>query len=178
MTNIEIMKSYLRKHVFSLLYEKGYTGKWPHFRRELDDCLELISFSTNKWGGSFTVEVSAIFPNSENKNYYSCWNELPEDQLVVWYTEKRYRLKGMYDGWFYYRDLYRRFLIGLGIIYIPATEKKGEEFVPPKGYKLVRRFNEETALLICDEVNKQLTKAFKWLEKFEKKMLSENRSRS
>ena len=52
MTNNEIMKSYLRKYVFPGLYEKGFTGKWPHFRRELDDCIELITFQINGAGPS------------------------------------------------------------------------------------------------------------------------------
>ena len=37
----------------------------------------------------------------------------------------------------------------------------------PRGYKLVQQFNENTANQICEEINKQLIKAFKWLEKFE-----------
>ena len=34
--------------------------------------------------------------------------------------------------------------------------------------KLVQRFNEDTAEMICKVVNKQLVNAFKWLRKFEK----------
>lgn len=168
MTNNEIMKSYLRKYVFPQLYEKGFTGKWPHFRRELDDCIELIVFETNKWGGSFRVEVSAVFPKCEKKNYWT-WDGLTEDQLNVWNTDERYCLKGMYDGWFYYHDLYSEYIIGLGKIYHTVSEKKAPEFVPPKRYKLVKKFNDETALEICNEVNKQFAKAFKWLYRFEKK---------
>lgn len=169
MTNIQKMKSYLAKYVFPKLYEKGFTGKWPHFCRELDDCIELVSFTTNKWGGSFIVEVSAVFPNCENKNYRP-WEGLTTDQLNVWNTNNRHCLKGRkYDGWFHYRDLYRKFYIGVGIIYHHATEKQGETFVPPKGYKLVRKFDDEVALEICNEINRQFPKAFKWLDKFEKK---------
>ena len=48
------------------------------------------------------------------------------------------------------------------------SEKKKEDFVVPKGYKLVQEFNEETAKNICNVVNIQLEKAYKWLEKFKK----------
>lgn len=170
MTNIEKMKSYLRQYVFPQLYEKGFTGKWPHFRRELGDCVELISFYTNKWGGSFSVYVSAIFPNSENKNYtIHKWMDITEDQLSAGDTYRNYRLRGMYDREFHYRDLYRKLIMGIGMVYLHATEKKGESFVPQKGYKLVRKFDDEAALAVCEEVNRQFEKAFKWLCKFEKK---------
>ena len=170
MTNIQKMKSYLAKYVFPKLYEKGFTGKWPHFRRELGDCVELISFYTNKWGGAFSVYVSAIFPNSENKNYtIHKWMDITEDWLSAGDVNRDYRLKGMYDGEFHYRDLYSKLIFGLGMVYLHAPENKSESFVPPKGYKFVRKFDDEAALAVCEEVNKQFEKAYKWLDKFEKK---------
>lgn len=168
MTNNGMMKSYLNKHVISSLFNKGFTGKYPHFRRECANCIELISFQTNKWGGSFTVEVSAVFPNSKNKNYTE-WEGLTEDQITVWNTNERYRLKGMYDGWFYYRDLYVKRIIGFGKDYLAVSEKQVSEFIPPKGYRLVQKFNDETAVKICNEVNSQLTQAFQWLSRFQKR---------
>ena len=99
MTNRQIMLKALNKKVLPPLLEQGFTGKHPHYRREKDDCIELISFDTNKWGGSFNIEVSAIFPNSEFTNCLS--DTIAED---VWDTSNRYRLDGMPDGWFYYND--------------------------------------------------------------------------
>jgi hypothetical protein len=167
MTNNEKMKSYLRKNVIPLLSEKGFTGKYPHFRRVREDCIELISFLTNKWGGSFTVEVSAVFPNGLNKNYTE-WEGLAEDKLTVWSTNERYRLKGMYDGWFYYGDVYVKHSLLFGKVYYDLSEKQTPDQVLAKGYKLVKKFNDETAIEVCIEVNKQFEKAFKWLEKVEK----------
>ncbi len=69
MSNRDIMLSALKESTFQLLFEQGFAGKYPNFRRKLDNCIELISFQTNKYGGSFTIEVSAIFPNGKNKNY-------------------------------------------------------------------------------------------------------------
>ncbi len=167
MTNNEIMKAHLHKIVIAPLLENGFTGKYPHFRRECDNCIELISFQTNKWGGSFTIEVSAVFPNSNNKNYAE-WDGLTVEQLTVWTTNQRYRLKGMYDGWFYYRDLYVKRIFGFGKDYLDVSEKQTADFVPPSGYKLVQKFDDKTAAEICDEVNFQLEKAFKWLSRFKK----------
>ncbi len=167
MTNNQIMKKHLQVNVIQPLVSQGFTGKYPHFRRSKENCIELITFQTNKHGGSFTVEVSAIFPDKDNKNFVM-HEGVTEDQLNVWNANERYRLNGMYDGWFYYHDLYAKRIIGLGKDYLSVSEKQKEDFVVPKGYKLVREFNKETAKKICDEVNHQIKKAHKWLEKFKK----------
>lgn len=169
MTNNQIMKKHLELNVIGPLCAQGFTGKYPHFRRVKEDGIELISFRTNKHGGSFTVEVSAVFPDKENKNFVSN-NNLSVNDLTVWDTDERYRLKGMYDGWFYYRDLYSKYVLGFGKDYIHISENAVDPAVP-KGYKLVQRFNEDTAELICEAVNRQLINAFKWLDKFEKSNL-------
>ena len=171
MTNNAKMKYYLSKKVFPLLIEKGFTGKYPHFRRICSNYIELISIQTNKWGGSFTIEVSAVFPNSIRKNYSDSSCKTEKEELTVWNTNERYRLKGMYKGWFYYRDLYVKYIDGFGKTYLDVNEKQSADFVVPEGYKLVQKFNDTTAAEICDEINKQLDDAFEWLRKFENKRL-------
>ena len=74
----------------------------------------------------------------------------------------------MYDGWFYYRDLYAKHILGFGKDYLDVSEKHTSDFVPPKGYKLVQKFNDDTAIEICNEINHQFIDAFKWLRRFEK----------
>jgi len=166
MTNIQIMRKHLYANVISPLLAQGFTGSFPHFRKDNESCIELITFQTNKYGGSFTVEVSAIFPNKEDKNFV--FDEgISIDDVNVWHTNNRYRLAGMYNGWFYYRDLYSKYILGFGKDYIDVSENNNNPAIP-KGYKLVQQFNDETAEQICKEVNKQLIKAFKWLHKFEK----------
>ena len=86
MNNNAKMKYYLSKNVFPLLFEKGFLGKYPHFSRVCDNCVELLSIQTNKWGGSFTIEVSAVFPESENKNYTLC-NGVTVETFGVEYPE-------------------------------------------------------------------------------------------
>ncbi len=160
------MKKYILSNVVPALLENDFTGKYPHYRRIDGDCIELITFQTNKWGESFTVEVSTIFPHAKDSN---CALEIIEaEKVTAWDTNNRYRLKGMYDGWFYYQDLYAKRIIGFGKDYLAVSEKQKEGFAVPKGYKLVQEFNEETAKNICNEVNLQLKKAYKWLKKNKK----------
>ena len=133
MTNLQIMKKHLEASVIQPLLSQGFTGKYPHFRREKENCIELIAFQTNKYGGSFTVEVSAIFPHKEKKNFVLD-NGMTVDNVNVWYTNNRCRLKGMYGGWFYYRDLYCKHIFGFGKDYISVSENN-HNFAIPKGAK-------------------------------------------
>ena len=159
MTNRQIMLNVLNKKVIPFLIEQGFTGKYPNFRREKENCIEFIGFQANKWGGSFTVEVSAIFLNSKHNN---CLGDLITEDVTG--TEERYRLDGMFDGWFYYSDVY---LVNKNY-YENINEKQAEAFIPPENYELVQKFTFEVAESICDEVNNQFVKAFKWLDKIEK----------
>ncbi len=168
MTNLEIMLTALKKYTLPLLAEQGFTGKYPNYRRKLDNCIELISIYTNKCGGSFTIEVSAAFPNSKEKNY-QLYDGVTEENFGVEATNHRYRLPGMFDGWFYYRDVYCKRTLRFGSIYYDVNEKEAQNFVPTNGYRLVQKFNSETAIQICDEINRQFIKAYKWLNHFKKK---------
>ncbi|MBR2414877.1 MAG: DUF4304 domain-containing protein [Clostridia bacterium] len=167
MANRDIMLSALKEITFPILFKQGFTGKYPHFRRKSDNCIELVSFQTNKYGGSFTVEISAVFPNEKNKNY-NLYDGVTEETFGTEATNKRYRLPGMFDGWFYYRDVYRKRSLLFGNLYTAVSEKKANDFIVPKGYKLVQKFDKNTAIQICNEINKQLTKSEKWLKNFEK----------
>lgn len=170
MTNIQLMRKCLETEVIQPLLNQGFVGKYPHYNREKESCIELITFQTNKHGGSFTVEVSAAFPNNENKNFVLHGDKEIKD-LNVWDTNIRYRLKGMYAGWFYYRDLYSKYIFGFGKDYIDISENNTNVSIP-SGYKLVQKFNETTANQISQEINKQLIKAFKWLQRFENKRMN------
>ena len=167
MSNREIMLSALKQHTFPLLKEQGFTGKYPNFRRKFDNCIELISFQANKRGGSFTIEVSAVFPDSADPNY-TLYEGVTEETFGVEATNKRYRLPGMYDGWFYYRDIYRKRTLFFDNIYYDVPEKEATTFVPTKGYKLVQKFDKNTAAQTCAEINNQLNAAYVWLEKYKR----------
>lgn len=166
MTNRQIMQAALKKHTFPVLAARGFTGTYPNFRRSCHHCIELISFQTNKWGGSFTIEVSAVFPDSEDRNY-TLYDGVTEETFGVEATNKRYRLPGMFGGWFYYRDVYRRRTLFFGTEYLDVPEKEAGQFIPPKGCRLVQKFDETAAAHICGQINRQLEHAYTWLQHFE-----------
>ena len=163
MTNLTLMRKCLHEKVISALLSDGFTGKYPHYRKNHGDWIELVSFQTNKYGGSFTVEVSAVFPNRVNTN--CAIKTIVPETVTVWDTNRRYRLKGMYDGWFHYQDVYVKPIFLWGKSYYAVTEKEEQAFLLKKGYRLVQSFCEETAMKICDEINLQMVTAFRWTRK-------------
>ncbi len=167
MSNRDIMLKALNNTVIKELKSQGFTGKYPHLKRDKENCIELVSFFTNKYGGSFTVEVSAVFPNSSITNLSDLNATVDGDNVDVAYTNETYRLDGMFDGWFYYRDVYR---MPQGF-YHDVPEKDSETFEAPADWKLLQKFDATTAEKICDEINCQLEDAFKWLDKFKNKKL-------
>ncbi len=99
------MRTALKKLVIPNLLEKGFVGEYPHYKKTYDDRIELLSFDTNKWGNSFTVEISTVFlPSSKRGNNFSDSKNKDYNNATVWDTNYRYRLRGMFDGWFSYDD--------------------------------------------------------------------------
>ena len=170
MSDRDIMLKALKNTVIKDLQSQGFTGKYPHFKRKKEDCIELIDFQTNKYGGSFTVEVSAVFPNSSVTNLADLTATVDEDKIEVACTNERYRLKGMFDGWFYYRDVYRM----PGGFYHDVPEKEKDTFHPSEDWKLLQAFDELAAEEICEEISLQLEDAFDWLFKLERKNVRYN----
>jgi len=173
-TNKEIMLHALKTTVIPMLKARGFSGKYPHYRRDGADCIALISFFADKYGGSFTVEVSAVFPDSADRNL-SGTRDPEERALTVARTNRRYRLKGMFDGWFYYTDVYCKRTCRFGKIYY--TPETGAKPVPDpaKGWRLVQRFDATAAEAVCSEVEKQLQTAFAWLDKFVRRRRAKRR---
>lgn len=157
MTNKELMRSALGRYTLPQLQKLGFAGRYPHFRREREGCIELLSFQTNSHGGSFTVEVSAAFPGHPDPNYTLAAGQTMED-LTVFSTNRRYRLPGMYDRWFHYQDVYRRRFLFFTEYQAPGS--------PGKGFRLYRAFDEAQAERVCMELNRQLEDAWLWLEQF------------
>ena len=165
MTNKEQMRTALRRYTIPHLQKLGFTGRYPHFLREQEGCIDLLSFQTNIYGGSFTVEVSAVFPEHAESNRIH-WEGEPEE-LNVFATNRRYRLPGMYNGWFHYQDIYcRRFLFSTEYLAVP--EREADSFIPAKGFRLFRKFDAAQAEQVCLEINRQLEGAWQWLEAFKK----------
>ena len=128
----------------------------------------MFTVQKNKWGNSFTIEVSTIYPQREGdeKNFVD-WKENIDD-VNVWDTNLRYRLPGMFDGWFYYTDVYAKSFPFFGKDYVAVSEKKKLDFHPAKGYKQIQSADETIYEKICREVNHQMKKAFSWWKKMSK----------
>lgn len=170
MANREIMLKALNKTVIKDLKAQGFTGKYPHFKKKKEDCIELVDFYANKYGGSFTVEVSAVFPDSKVTNLSDTKAKVDEKTVEGACTNHRYRLEGMFDGLFHYRDVYK---LPDGF-YEDIPESKAETFVVPDKWELMQSFDEITAENICEEISLQLDDAFEWLYSFERKSRKKN----
>lgn len=157
MTGWEQMHAALNLHTIPHLRKLGFTGRYPHFRREQEGCIELLSFQRNHRGGSFTVEVSAAFPGHCDPNYTLSQGQT-EAGLTVFSTNRRYRLPGMYNRWFHFQDVYRRRFLCFTEYQAPG--------VPGKGFRLYRKFDAAQAETVCREVNRQLEDAWVWLADF------------
>ena len=167
------MKQALNMTVIPALRRDGFTGSYPHFRRRRDNRIELLSFQTNKWGGSFRVEASVVFPDAEGKltnfltagengmRYQLSGKEF--DTVSVRNTSFRYSFPGVFDGWFYYIDVYRCYdPVFKRFCYRPFGDRTGAE--KPHGL-FVRHVwkNDETIYQrVCTEVEKQLPGACAW----------------
>ena len=72
MTQAQRMRKALDKTVIPKLREAGFEGKYPHYRRNRDDKIDLIAFTALKYGNGFDVAGSVIFPQ-----------EKPERQNII-----------------------------------------------------------------------------------------------
>ena len=166
------MKKALNQTVIPAIRCDGFTGRYPHFRRKLDNRIELLTFQSNKWGGSFRVEASVVYPNAEGKqsNFlkvseaekrYSIREE-EYDSVSVWNTSFRYTFPGMFDGWFYYIDVYRCFDPALRrFCYRAVGDSTGG--TKPRGIvRHVWKDDETVYQRVCAEVEKQMPGAYAW----------------
>jgi len=86
----------------------------------------------------------------------------------VFSARKRFRLKGMFDGWFYYTDVYKstRVLANKQVYetFEPVSEQRKRSFLPGPNQVLVQQADDALFEKIADEVNKQLADAYAWLK--------------
>ena len=52
----------LKEMVVPTLRDLGFRGSFPHFRRQREEQLDLLTFQFSQWGGSFIVEISYCCP--------------------------------------------------------------------------------------------------------------------
>ena len=125
---------------------------------------------TNKFGGSFTIEVSTIFPHCKNEeSNYNTQEFESVDDVTVYSTSNRYRLEGMFDGWFYYTDVYK-YKVRVSLFrwfdcYESVGEQRIKNFKPNEKMIQVQKYDDLLCSKISNEVNCQMEKAYKWWSK-------------
>ncbi len=101
----EKMNKILKAIVVPRIREMGFSGSFPHFRRENNNGIQLIMFQYNPYGGSFVVEVGKC---SKEGVTYANGRHISSDKVTrVYQALKRLRLgsepkKGTTDHWFDY----------------------------------------------------------------------------
>jgi Domain of unknown function (DUF4304) len=59
----DAMKAAIQAIVVPVLRQAGFRGSAPHFRRILEDRIDLLTFQFDKWGGGFVIEISKCPPS-------------------------------------------------------------------------------------------------------------------
>ncbi len=168
MSQSQKMRKALNQFVIPNLISQGFIGEYPHYKKIYPDRIELLVFQNNNWGNSFTIEISTIFlPERKRDSNFLSGDFKTIQDATVWDTNLRYRLKGMYNGWFYYTDLYSQ-KIGSMKFYNAIGETKAKQYVPSENEVLVQKATDDIYPKVCKEVNLQMKKAFKWWDAFNK----------
>ena len=82
------MNKALKKIVVPYLREHSFKGSLPHFRRQNEDYIDLITFQYNRYGGSFTVNLAICPPDGINDE----WGSIPPNKVTAYDVNDRYRL--------------------------------------------------------------------------------------
>jgi hypothetical protein len=89
------------------LREMGFTGSYPHLRREHDGAFDLMTFQFNKYGGSLTVEIARCLPSGID---VPSGGHIPASKANAYSRHPNYRRRlGAYsddrnDCWFIFAD--------------------------------------------------------------------------
>lgn len=84
-----MMDNALKKEVIPILRKQKFKGSFPHFRRQNENNIDLLTFQFNKWGGSFVVELATC----PNEGTIMHWGEkIPPNQVNAHHINKRIRL--------------------------------------------------------------------------------------
>ena len=52
------IKAVLKSAVVPTLRSRGFKGSYPHFRRFVENGIDLLTFQHDKWGGGFVIEIA------------------------------------------------------------------------------------------------------------------------
>lgn len=101
------MDKVIKKIVVPTLRQMNFKGSYPHFFRERNGQIDLLTFQFNDYGGSFVVEIS--YTGKKGKNISGFDPSMPLAKLRVDQTKVNERLrlgsnskKGVLNHWFDY----------------------------------------------------------------------------
>ena len=169
------MRKALDELVIAPLKAQGFEGEYPHFRRGTSDArieLIVVEIGTGRYGNSFGVCGSVIFPREEEyirRNFHTIRDDQPLDEINVYYTRLRKSLPGMSYGGFYYADVYEERMEPSNDIpkvwysYEAVSEKRAATFQPNENQRLVQKYDENTCVMLAEEANRQMPQLLNWM---------------
>lgn len=91
----------LKKIVVPELRKRGFKGSFPHFRRNSEVKIDLMSFQFDRYGGGFVIEVGVCSPEGFT---HSGGEKVPHNKVTVHdlNPDNRLRLKENDGQWFRY----------------------------------------------------------------------------
>ena len=85
-----LMIKALKKLVVPYLREHGFKGSFPHFRRQNEENIDLVTFQFNRYGGSFVFELAVCGKNGTTMS----WGEVvPPNKVTAHDVGDRFRLR-------------------------------------------------------------------------------------
>jgi hypothetical protein len=97
------MDDALKEYVVPALRERGFKGSYPHFRRSLQNRVDLLTIQYDKNGGGFVVEIGRCGVEGVTTHW---GKHVPAAKVTAWdlHPDKRLRLKSKAgagtDAWF------------------------------------------------------------------------------
>lgn len=101
----KLMDKSLKSFVVPEIKKLGFSGSFPHFRKQTGEQLEFASFQFNRYGGSFVIETG----KSTKEQLAKSSQELLFEKLNYSDTKERMRIKptrvNTSDYWFSFEEL-------------------------------------------------------------------------
>lgn len=97
------MEQALEQHIVPWLFEHGFTGELPHFRRKRQINVDLLTFQFDRYGGGFVIELG----KAPLGDFITRSGEvIAEDKLTPPFVDERVRIgpgeDDSDDPWFRY----------------------------------------------------------------------------
>jgi len=99
----DMIKS-LKARAVPVLRDLGFRGSFPHFYRDRDGHVDLVSFQFGTSGGRFVAELAFVSP--DRKELTVSHLDTPPSKLRAYFTFRRLRVGGKMSGncWYVYAD--------------------------------------------------------------------------